>query len=163
MKEILACNLKPLFNTLNLNGKCTYKGKIYEVWEISEKTFNILCDMNEDEFMSVCPEGMWRYSIGSVLDEPDVEYKVNGKVLIGWNKYREEDICLYCPCTGCPRTEDIKKDCIVTEYSCLTEYLCDCIGASLPRNVCALAKDLALYNKMTMGQLFVKYEGDNIL
>ena len=43
--------------------------------------------------------------------------------------------------------------------SCLTDYLCDVVGASQPKNVCAVAVDLAKYNNMTMGELFAKYEG----
>lgn len=45
-----------------------------------------------------------------------------------------------------------------TRYESLLEYLCENIGASQPRNVCALAVDLAKYNNMTMGELFTKYE-----
>lgn len=45
------------------------------------------------------------------------------------------------------------------EYENLSEYLCECIGVSQPRNVCACAMDLAKYNDMTMGELFEEYEG----
>lgn len=46
------------------------------------------------------------------------------------------------------------------EYSTLSENLCDCLGVSLPKNVCALATDLALYNDMKMSELFDTYEKD---
>lgn len=45
------------------------------------------------------------------------------------------------------------------EYENLSDYLCNCIRVSQPRNVCACAVDLAKYNDMTMGELFEKYEG----
>ena len=58
--------------------------------------------------------------------------------MIGWNRWeREQKI-----------------------YSNLSEYLCECVGVSLPKNVCACAMDLAKYNNMSMAELFEKY-GDN--
>lgn len=39
------------------------------------------------------------------------------------------------------------------------EYLCEHVGASLPRNVVACAMDLAKYNNMSMAELFQNYEG----
>ena len=45
------------------------------------------------------------------------------------------------------------------KYNSLTEYLCDGIGASLPKNVVACAMDLAKYNNMSLGDLFTEYEG----
>ena len=47
----------------------------------------------------------------------------------------------------------------IKEFQNLTEYLCDCVGASTEKNVCACAVDLAKYNGMTMAELFAKYEG----
>ena len=44
-------------------------------------------------------------------------------------------------------------------YTNLTEYLCECVGASTGKNVCACAMDLAKYNDMTMAKLFEKYGG----
>jgi hypothetical protein len=44
-------------------------------------------------------------------------------------------------------------------YDNLTTYMCDELGASQPRNVCALAVDLARANGMTMAKLFETYEG----
>ena len=43
-----------------------------------------------------------------------------------------------------------------TRYTNLSEYLCDCIGASTGKNVCACCVDLAKYNDMTMAELFEK-------
>ena len=160
MKEILACNLKCVLDRTNLYGKCTYKGKTYEVWEISEKVFNALCDIPEETFLKLYPDSMWRYSPGSVLDEPDTMFEVNGHEILAWDKYKEDDMCLYCLNHGCPRTKEDKNDCIPShKYQSLTDYLCNVVGTSMHGNVCALSKDLALYNKMSMGELFEKYEG----
>lgn len=41
----------------------------------------------------------------------------------------------------------------------LTHYISDVFNISSPRNVCAIAVDLAKYNNMTMGELFNKCEG----
>ena len=44
-------------------------------------------------------------------------------------------------------------------YKNLLEYMYNEVGASLERNVCALAVDLARANGMTMARLFETYEG----
>lgn len=139
MQEILAENLQPLFDNASLTGKKTYSGELYEVWEVYEFMFNI----SDEEFERLCPEGMWRSSNGSIMGYPAEYFIVNKKKLKCWDR-REE---LY------------GKKCRRTKYESLLEYLCENIGASQPRNVCALAVDLAKYNNMTMGELFTKYEG----
>ena len=45
------------------------------------------------------------------------------------------------------------------EYDTLLDYMCDEIGASQPRNVCALAVDLARANGISMAELFSIYQG----
>lgn len=70
---------------------------------------------------------------------PYVNFKVNGEYLLGW------DLGIY---------ENNKY-----EYSNLSQYLCEHLGISQPRNACALAVDLAKYNDMTIAELFEKYEG----
>ena len=144
MKEILGDNLKKFFDAVDNppnDADITYAGNRYEVWEVSDELFKKMCDMSEEEFVELAGEGTWwRQSYGSNLGSPDAEFKVNGKYLTGW------DSPIY----------DSK---IGNKYENLSEYLCDCIGVSQPRNVCACAIDLAKYNDMTMGELFEKYEG----
>ena len=144
MKEILGNNLEQFFNT-DINGKCTYKGREYEVWEVSNKVFNAMCDMSEEEFEKLAGKyAWWRSAKGSTLGIPDTTVYINGHEILVWGRmpwdYDEED-----------------KDEIYASH--LTNYLCDVIGVSQPRNVCALAVDLAKYNNMTLGELFTKYEG----
>lgn len=165
MKEILAESLQPFFDNSGLNGTCTYKGKIYEVWEVSDDVFNKMCDMTEEEFLNLCPDGMWRYSAGSIMGTPSVNYEINGYNLAAWDHRREQyiDDCIHCSIRelhNCKQTEEDYIECFgVRRHECLLEYLCEEIGASQPRNVCALAMDLALHNNMTLGELFMKYEG----
>ena len=45
------------------------------------------------------------------------------------------------------------------EYETLLTYMAEELGASVERNVCALAVDLARANGMTMAKLFDIYEG----
>ena len=143
MKEILGKNLKQFFDIIDNppnDAEITYAGNRYEVWEVSDELFKKMCDMSEEEFVEIAGEdAWWRQSYGSNLGFPDAEFEVSGKYLTGW------DSPIY----------DSKID----KYENLSEYLCDCIGVSQPRNVCACAVDLAKYNDMTMGKLFEKYEG----
>ena len=143
MKEILGKNLKQFFDTIDNppnDAEITYAGDRYEVWEVSDDLFIKMCNMSEEEFVEMAGEDVWwRSSIGSVLGAPYTEFNVNGYDLVAW------DSTIY----------ESKKG---NKYESLSDYLCNCIGASLPRNVCACAMDLAKYNDMTMGELFEKYE-----
>lgn len=142
--EILGNNLKTFFDEVDLNeekAKITYCNRRYEIWEVSEDLFELMCSMKEEVFRTIAGnEAWWRSSSGCILGRPDAKYKVNGKYLIGW------DSSVYKSKRG-------KK------FDSLTEYLCECVGASTGRNVCACAVDLAKYNGMTMAELFKKYEG----
>ena len=144
MKEILGKNLKQFFDTIDNppnDAEITYAGDRYEVWEVSDDLFIKMCNMSEEEFVEMAGEDVWwRSSIGSVLGAPDTEFNVNGNDLVAWDS---------------PIYESKKGN----KYESLSDYLCNCIGASLPRNVCACAMDLAKYNDMTMSELFEKYEG----
>lgn len=147
MKEILGGNLKRFFDTVDKNcsnAEITYANDRYEVWKVSDTLFKNMCDMTEEMFVDLAGEdAWWRQSEGSNLGVPYEKNVVNGHKLISWSKG-------YFDCETSRRSK---------KYESLSDYLCNCVGASQPRNVCALAMDLAKYNNMTMGELFRKYEG----
>lgn len=140
MVEILGNNLKKFFDIVDNppnDADITYAGSRYEVWEVSDELYKKMCDMSEEEFIELAGEdAWWRSSTGSVLGVPDTEFEVNGEYLFGWNRWEREQ----------------------KNYSDLSEYLCECVGASTGKNVCACAMDLAKYNGMSMAELFQKYE-----
>lgn len=154
MVEILGKNLKQFFDTIDNpsnDAEITYAGDRYEVWEVSDELFKKMCGMSEEEFVGLAGEdAWWRQSNKSILGQPNATMLVNGKELKCWT---EEENNFYSTCWCCGE-ESLKK-----EYGSLSEYLCDELGASLPKNVCACAVDLAKYNDMTTGELFEKYEG----
>lgn len=137
--EILGDNLKKFFDTVDNppnDAEITYAGNEHEVWEVSDELHKKMCDMSEEEFVELAGEdAWWRSCEGSVLGVPDTRFIVNNHYLIGWDR-------LHC---------ERRK------YTNLIEYLCDCVGASTGKNVCACAMDLAKYNDMTMAELFEKY------
>lgn len=141
MVEILGDNLKKFFDIIDnppKDAEITYAGERYEVWEVSDVLFQKMCNMSEEEFVELAGEdAWWRSSTGSVLGVPDAEFEVNGEYLLGWNRWEREQ----------------------KNYSDLSEYLCECVGVSTGKNVCACAMDLAKYNDMAMAELFEKYEG----
>ena len=144
MKEILGNNLKRFFDVIDPHyseAEITYSGYgEYEVWEVSDKLFEEMCNMTEEKFEEIAgEEAWWRSSDGSNLGTPDTYFIVNDAELLAW------DSPIYSSKKG-------------HRYSNLSEYLCECLGASLPKNGCALATDLALYNNMTMSELFEIYE-----
>ena len=137
--EILGNNLKKFFDIVDYppnDAEITYSGNRYEVWEVSNRLHKKMCDMSEDEFVELAgKDAWWRSCDGSTLGVPDTKFEVNGKDLFGWDRYEYG----------------------LSSYSNLTEYLCNCVGASSEKNVCACAMDLAKYNDMTMAELFEKY------
>ena len=151
MKEILGYNLEKFFRRIEYpcDGgmfEITYKGTDYEVWAMTDNIFDIICDYSEDEFVELAGKNAWwRSSTGSVLGKPTSRAIINGKYLICW------DYNYYLP------DEYEEESC--EKYDSLTEYLCNRIGVSLPKNVVACAMDLAKYNNMSLGELFTEYEG----
>ena len=135
----------------------TYKGQEYEVWEISDDLFNDMCDMSEEKFVELAgEEAWWRQSDGSNLGIPCTTYTIKGHRILAWECRDRSDWCDNCECDdeeSCVECMDYSR-----EFSSLSEYLCNEVGASQPKNVCACAMDLAKYNNMTMGELFRKYE-----
>ena len=146
MKEILGGNLKRFFDAIDSkcsNSDITYAGDRYEVWSITDELFDKICDMSEEEFVKLAgDDAWWRQSEGSNLGTPDTIFQIKGQKMLGWTKLWVDEM------------EDYELN-----RESLTEYLCNCIGVSQPRNVCACAMDLAKYNGMSMGELFTKYEG----
>lgn len=147
MKEILGNYLDEFFFVLDYPKECvvarTYKSKKYEVWSIPDEVFDMISDMSNEKFVKLAGEdAWWRSSTGSVLYSLDKgEVTINNQKMIGWIRK--------------PWDEEISKD---INYQSLSEYLCEFVGVSMPRNVVACAMDLAKFNNMTMGQLFSKYE-----
>lgn len=153
MKEILGNHLMNFFVEMKMQNANynkdlmrTYKGDRYEVYSVSDELFDVMCDMTEERFEELAGEyAWWRSAEGSNLGTPDTKVYINGHELLGW--------------AGEPWDDEDEDDEFEIYASSLSDYLCDVIGASQPKNVCALAVDLARYNNMTMGELFTKCEG----
>lgn len=165
MTEILGNNLEQFFNNIDIEDlpECmicgrSYKGERYEVWSVNDELFEKMCNMSEEEFVELAgDDAWWRQSTGSVLGSPNSTAFVNGHEIFAW--IDEEKHNRWCNGCGCDDEEEC-KECKIEErtFNSLSEYLCDEIGASQPKNVCALSVDLARYNKMTLGELFSKLE-----
>lgn len=168
--EILGDNMEPMFKDLGINYKKTYNKKRnpkkkydshYEVYEISQN------DMKRLEEVVEWPDGpWWRWAKGSNMGTPFSFFTVNGKELIAWDGYKRED--LRDDWADEPDEEkaayhysfkEYEETQYPHKYSTLTEYMCEELGASTEKNVCALAVDLARANGMTMAKLFEIYEG----
>ena len=151
MPEGLCKNLKEFFDKVDplyKDAEITYANDRYEVWNISDELFDRMCNMTEEEFVKLSgrDDAWWRSSNGSNLNWHEKgEFIVNNKTMIGWKNK--------------PWQDDDKEYNNRKNYTDLSEYLCEHIGASLPRNVVACAIDLAKYNNMTLGELFKNYEG----
>lgn len=166
MAEILGGGgLYKAFKELGIHAIRTYRGKEkphYEVWELFKDELKKLEYTTEwkDEW------GWWRYAKGSNQGTPFEFFTVNGRELIAWNGLKRED--LRDDWNDEPDEEKAAYHYSFKEYEethyphvydTLLTYMCKELGASVERNVCALAVDLARANGMTMAQLFATYEG----
>lgn len=151
MKEILGGNLEQAFERLDIDAHMTYMGRTIldgntQVWEVGDEDFKRLCDVDEDDWKK--DWGWWRSAEGSNMCNPLENFIIKGQEIIAWDG------------TGRLEAEEEGEDWwYKREYSCLLEYFCEELGASQPRNVCALAVDLARINNMKMSELFQKYQG----
>jgi hypothetical protein len=152
MKEILTMgDITKDFNRLGITIRQTYKtndSDEYGVCEVTDEEFKILCD-EPDDVAGTWEDCGWRYCEGSNQGIPSEKLVVNNKKLICWYEPYEDDE---------EGLEDEEEPC-TPQYTNLLEYLCDHMGCSQPRNVCALTKDLAKYNNMKLSELFKIYQG----
>lgn len=156
------------FEKLGIDAKKTYETPTdpyaewvhYEVYEISKQ------DLRKLEYMEEwCDDwGWWRYAKGSNMGTACDFFTVNGKELIAWEGLRRDG--LRDDWDEEPDEEkaayhysfkEYEADVMPHTYDNLLEYMCDELGASTEKNVCALAVDLAKANGMSMAKLFQTY------
>ena len=170
MKEIIGERMNNVFAALGVTVNRTFKGRVgywneFSVWEISDKDFDVLCNMTDEEFKKYAKDlAWWRYADGSNQDAPDHEFTINGEKIIAWyDADRDEDLI-----EDFEDEDEVDKEggleayiatWHTTSYDKLIDYLNSELGASTERNVCALAVDLAKYNNITVSELFRKYGG----
>ncbi|MEG0153010.1 MAG: hypothetical protein RR891_06165 [Clostridium sp.] len=154
MEELLIMgNVEKDFERLEIEFRQTYRGADYSVCEVTEKELKVLCDEPYDIF-GAWKEGGWRYCKGSNQGIPSDKVLIRNKELMAWY----DDSLDFD--SDEEREEYLKENYgVIERFHDLLQYLCDEIGCSQPRNVCALAKDLARYNNIKMSELFEKYQG----
>lgn len=138
------------------------------MWTVSDSDFNKLCSISDDDWKNEW--GWWRFESGSnIEDSPIHVMKINGKEITAYydnervnaniEDYLEDDYI-----TDFNSKEEAKQQ-LVKDYfeeECnfenLTDYCCRQWGASNGKNVCAITNSLAKRNKMTLSELFNKYQ-----
>lgn len=178
MKEIIGENLRGIFKKLGLDATLTYSGKIgvwknFEVWKITDEVLEKISDLSDEEWDALCQDistdSWWRYSEGSNMGKVNAIFTINGEKIVAWrNKHYVADLFTeyYFELDDEEKkeytdAEDYVNTWLARGYKGLMEYFGEELHVSQPRNVCALAIDLAEYNGMSMGQLFAVYGGKN--
>lgn len=157
MKEILGGSLDLAFKELEIGATKTYEGntnldKNTQIWELKDGEFEKLCNISDDDWKGEW--GWWRSSEGSNMYNPLSLFNINGHCITAWDGHGRlralEEV------NGNTNHPDYwYQD---RKYKNLLEYFCEEIGASQPRNVCALAVDLARINNIKMSELFQNYQ-----
>lgn len=144
MVEIYAGHMKRFFKKSGIKAKCTYAndaGYRKEVWEVQDDDFKKMCEMSDEEFTALAGnDAWWRSASGCNLGDPNAKYVINGHNVVAWDVRGEVGLA----------SRNI--------YLSFLDYACNHIGASQPRNVCAIAVSMAKHNNMTMGELFTKLQ-----
>ena len=168
--EILGDKMHKVFKKHGITYNKTYSKKCnpkkkydphYEVYEISQHDMKRL-----DEIFELPDGSWWRWCKGSNMGTPFDFFTIHGRELIAWDGPKREDL----RDDWADESDEEKaayhysfKEYEDTNYphryETLTSYMCNELGASTEKNVCALAVDLARANGMTMAQLFEVYEG----
>lgn len=160
MIEILGAELDKAFEELNINAKKTYEiqnkpwdyCEDYQVWELLEEDFDKICKIEDKDWKDEW--GWWRFAEGSNLGYVNARYNINHHYLQAWDGTSTQDFLKenkHCK----PEDRYFPE----RKYKSLLQYMCNEMGASAERNVCALAVDLAMQNGITMAELFRKYQG----
>lgn len=166
MAEILGGGgLHKAFKELGIKATRTYKRSEkphYEVWELSKD------DLKKLEYTIEWKDewGWWRFAKGSNMGTPFSFFTVNDKELIAWDGPKREDLRDdWADETDAEKAayhysfREYEEAQYPHTYENLLTYMGEELGASVERNVCALAVDLSRANGMTMAQLFKTYEG----
>jgi hypothetical protein len=154
MKEILGEELELAYTEFGIKAVRKYMSKEngYQVWELTDKDFKKLNTIPEKDWRA--EYGWWRYAKGSNMGTVEARYTINNHYIKAWD--------------GCFRKEMLEKNKSLKpddryqrdrKYDNLLQYFCYEIGVSQPRNICALAVDLAKQNNITMAELFNRYQG----
>jgi len=143
---------------LGLNAEKKHDDGEYQVWLVGEVSFDRLCGIPDDEWKD--DWGWWRYCTGcNLVGSMTHEFTVNGKPMIGFvNEGRYSDFVERQEDKSAEDWERDEEGYFPTVYKSLTEYLCEHIGASTEKNICAISVDLAKMNNMTMAELFDQYQ-----
>ena len=151
-REILGNNLMEVLSSLNVKAQIMYKGRSYEVWELDDTQFDILCNIPEEDWEGY--DSWWRYSEGAVIT-PCEDVIINGIRVLGYENYKEKS--WIDEMREKEPNENWRYD--MQEYYSLTNHLSDTCGTSTEKNVAALAVEMAKWNGMKLSELFERLEG----
>ena len=154
MKEIFAVDLDLAIKEICLEAKKTYCGERFQVWELKQEEFEKLCNIEEKDWKESW--GMWRSADGSNMTNPIRRYNINNHYIKAWDG--DDRLIMLEECNNNINHEDYCFE--LRKYDSLIDYILLEIGVSQPRNVCALAVDLASINGMKLSELFKKYQKD---
>lgn len=154
--EVLGNHLEIVMESCGINAIRTYQAKgekveFAQVWEMNQREFARLCAISDKEWDKKFEAAWFRQANGSVLAFVERRYNIHGHYLMAWDgEHRKEEKEL-------PVDDRME---LPRKYDSLTEYLSEEIGASQPRNVAALAIDLANQNNIKLSELFKKYQDE---
>lgn len=153
MKEILGFGLEGAFTALDIHAELRYKGAQFEVWAISDKSYDRLCAVPDEEWKD--KYGWWRWGECILEGSPLWEYTVNNQKMLGYlDEGRLDDLI-----EG-EEPEDKLDETFYTEreYESYTDWLCEVMSCSTEKHIACFAVSLAKANGLSLAEFMEKYQ-----
>lgn len=131
----------------------------FEVWSVSKDSIEKMSAMTDDEWYDVLGDTWWRYCDGTNLEGgPTHKFTINDKNMIGWVNPTFPDYIV-----DEEEDEQLVLEGRFYDYPNVLIYCAGELGASTPKNVCAVCTGLAKLNGMTMSKLFSEYLEESVV
>lgn len=163
MIELLGEGLEKAFDALNIDAKLKYKSSVeedclrLEVWEISEKDYERLCEMPMSDWDY--DWGWWRHGFCIYQGTQLKEYNVNGQKMLGYINLEVLELVkmLGLNVFDEDNNEDLELD-EEQDYDSFLEWLHEVFNLGTISNLSYFAYSLAKDNNMSLSEFMKKYQ-----
>lgn len=153
MQQILGDGLAPAFQSLEMDAVQKYKGKDYEVWELTDDSYSRLCSLTDKDWLYEW--GWWRWARCIFEGCTLYHYLVNGMTMLG---YLDEDKLERLNQDEEPDEQLDASFFTDQKYSSFTNWLSETFSLSSEKHIACFAISLADANNLTLAEFMKRYQ-----
>ena len=148
MKQILGNNLTDILRILHIPAELKYKGERFEVWQLYDKDFEVLCGISDEEWGRADRNGNGWFRYGKCIFEGEslYTYTVCGRTMLGYCKY------------GLSPYEMNSDAYFSRNYSSFTDWLMEVFQLSSEKNIAVFAISLAEENGLSLADFMRQFQ-----